>query len=283
MTAIRVWHNGHLAPEAETHLAVNDRGLLLGDGLFATMLARNGHIVRLERHIMRLAEGAAVMKIPLPFDTHTLAAAAHETLRANGLSSAPRASLRMTLTRGTGPRGLALPATSQPTLIISAAEAPPAPDGIAVTISSVKKLAASPASALKTLNYTDHVMARLDVDATGMTEALMRSAAGGIACATIGNVFVITGNRLLTPPDDGAIRAGVTRNDVLALARGMGLEVVEAELSVDALKAADEIFLTNALWGICPVTSIGSGARAVGATTKKLAQALDAAWASDFS
>lgn len=281
MSMPRIWLNGTLLPADEAHIAPTDRGLLLADGLFETLLARDGRIIRLDRHIMRLLEGAAVMQIKPPFESRTLRAATRETLEANGLATNDRASLRMTLTRGPAGRGVALPQDPAPTLMISAAAAPAPPAGLSVMVSSVSKLATSPASPLKTLNYTDNVMARMEADVAGADEALMRSADGGIACATIGNVFVVKDGSVTTPPDDGSIRAGITRNDTLALARNADLKVSEAGISVEALRAADEVFLTNSLWGICPVTALDGAARPEGPVTKKLAQALQEAWASD--
>ncbi|MGD1933864.1 MAG: aminotransferase class IV, partial [Candidatus Phaeomarinobacter sp.] len=223
MSATRIWLNGDLLSPDAAHIAPTDRGLLLADGLFETLLAQSGRIIRLDRHIVRLTEGASILKIPLPFQTRTVRAAARETLEANGLNSAQRASLRSTLTRGPAGRGVALPAEPKPTLMITAAAAPPAPESLSVLVSSVSKLATSPASPLKTLNYTDNVMARMEADTAGADEALMRCANGGIACATIGNVFAVHEGALITPPDDGSIRAGITRSDVLALARETGL------------------------------------------------------------
>lgn len=281
MSIPRIWLNGDLIPADEVRIAPGDRGLLLADGLFETLLAQQGRIIRLDRHIMRLLEGAAIMQIKPPFETRTLRAAARETLEANGLANNDRASLRITLTRGPAGRGVALPQDATPTLMISAAAAPAPPASLSAMVSSVSKLATSPASPLKTLNYTDNVMARLEADAAGANEALMRSADGGIACATIGNVFVVKNGSVTTPPDDGSIRAGITRNDTLALAGDTDLSIFEAGISLEALKAADEIFLTNSLWGICPVTAIDGTALPVGPVTKKLAQALQEAWASD--
>ena len=281
MSASRIWLNGDLLPSDEARITPSDRGLLLADGLFETLLAQKGRVIRLDRHITRLTEGASILRIRPPFETRTIRAAARETLEANGLMDADRASLRITLTRGPAGRGVALPANPQPTLMITATAAPPAPESLSVMVSSVAKLATSPASPLKTLNYTDNVMARMEADAAGADEALMRSVGGGIACASIGNVFTVHDGTLTTPPDDGSIRAGITRSDVLALAREACITCDEAALSVDHLKKADEVFLTNSLWGICPVTAIDGAPLAVGPVTKKLAQALEEAWASD--
>ncbi len=283
MSTPRIWLNGHLLPADEARIAPTDRGLLLADGLFETLLAKQGRIIRLDQHISRLLEGAAILRIPPPFDAETLRAAAHDTLEANGLADAERASLRITLTRGVAGRGLAVPPAPSPTVMVTASATPAPARSVSVVTSSVQKLATSPASALKTLNYTDNVMARLEADAAGADEALMRSADGGIACATIGNIFAVVDGVLMTPPDDGAIRAGITRGDVMTLARDTGLSVSEGPLSIDMLTRAEEVFLTNSLWGICPVTSINGSSVEVGPVTKKLAQALDEAWARDVA
>lgn len=276
----RLWLNGELVPTAEARIAPADRGLTLADGLFETLLVRDGIIINLDRHIMRLIEGATTLGIPVPMSAAGLRAAASETLTASGMRGSARASLRITLTRGPAGRGVAMPQAPSPTLMISAASLPSAPDGQRVIISSVRKVKTSAASALKTLNYTDHILARREADDAGADEALMVSQADGIACATIGNVFVVQNGSLLTPPDDGAIRAGITRADVIAIARDQGLSVEEALVSREALRMADEIFLTNSLWGISPVTSLDGDLRTAGSITKKLAQALENTWAS---
>jgi len=280
MSTPHIWLNGTMLSADEARIAPSDRGLLLADGLFETMLARDGRIIRLDEHVTRLLDGAAILRIPPPFKAQALRTAAHETLKANGLADAPRASLRITLTRGAAGRGLTLPSAPAPTLMITASATPAPARGVRVMVSTVHKLATSPASPLKTLNYTDNVMARLEAEEAGADEALMRSAQDGIACATIGNIFAVANGGLITPPDDGAIRAGITRGDVIALARDAGLTVLETALDVDTLRTADEVFLTNSLWGICPVTSVDHSSFDVGPVTKKLAQALDEAWAS---
>ncbi len=278
MTA-RVWLNGRLLPQDEAHIAPNDRGLLLADGLFETMLVLNGRIVRLDRHLARLIEGAAVLGIPLPFETRTLRAAARETVEANGLLGTQRASVRLTLTRGPGGRGLALPETPEPTVLVTATAVGPAPRSLSVITSAVRRIATSPASPLKTLNYTDSIVARREADAADADDALLLSEADGIACASIGNVFVVKDGALTTPPDDGAIRPGIARADVLALAKDLGIRAEEAPVSRGALAAADEVFLTNSLIGACPVTTLDGESRPAGPVTKKLAQALEEAWA----
>lgn len=274
----RVWLNGRLLPPEEARIAPDDRGFTLADGLFETALVRDGRIVRLDAHLDRLAEGAAVLGIPLPGGTRTLRAAARETVEANGLLAVPRASLRITLTRGPGPRGLVPPPAPSPTLLITAAAAPPPPPGVTAIISSIARVRTGPASALKTLSYTDNVLARMEAARAGAQEALMLSAAGGIACASAANVFAVTDEGLVTPPNDGAIRCGIARADVLAIARNSGLAVAERALSRDEVCGAREVFVTNSLLGVCPVTGLDGAPLPAGPVARDLAAALDRLW-----
>lgn len=277
----RVWLNSRLMPAEEARIAPDDRGFTLADGLFETLLVRAGRIVRLDAHLDRLAHGAGVLGIPLPAATRTLRAAARETVEANGLLDAPRASLRITVTRGPGARGLASPADPAPTVVIAAAPAPPPPAGVTAITSTIRKVWTGPASALKTLNYTDNILARREAEAAGAGEALMLSERGGIACATAANIFAVAAGRLVTPPDDGAIRCGIARADVLALARQHDIPADERPLSPEGLKAAEEVFLTNSVIGVCPVTGLDGAVLEPGPVTRKLARALESAWASD--
>ena len=277
----RVWLNGVLLAASEARIAPDDRGFTLADGVFETLLVLNGHIVRLDAHLARLVAGAAALGIPLPAEPSAIAEAMRRTVAANGLDEAPRASLRITLTRGAGARGLASPARPAPTLLMAAAAAPPPPAALCVVTSSIRKLKTGPASALKTLAYTDHILARREAEAAGAEEALMLSQAGGIACASAANLFAVSNGALVTPPDDGAIRCGVARADLLALARARGIETAERPLSTTELQAAEEILLTNSLIGACPVTRLDGAVRQAGPVTQMLARALDAAWAGE--
>jgi len=129
-----LWLNGELVPASQARIDPADRGFLLGDGLFETMLARHGRVVFLDAHLMRLARGAEAIGLALPLDPARIAAACKSLIEANGLADAPRAALRLTLTRGPAPRGLALPPDPAPTLMIAAASAGPPPASPAATI-----------------------------------------------------------------------------------------------------------------------------------------------------
>jgi branched-chain amino acid aminotransferase len=255
-----VWVNGALRPVADPGVAADDRGLLLADGVFETLLVRGGQVVWLEDHLARMAAGAAVLGIPGAPDLATASGAIDGVLRANGLERAPRASVRMTLTRGRGPRGLLPPADPHPTLLVSAAALAETAVGScapsAVVARTVRRNEHSPAPRIKTLAYVDNVQARREAAAAGAEEALMLNAAGNLACATAANVFVIEGGRVATPRvADGAL-PGIARARLIGLLRAAEIAVAEEAISPDHLGRADALVLTNSLVGARPLGSL---------------------------
>lgn len=251
-----VWHQGALRPIEAVRIDPTDRGLLLADGLFETMRTRDGRLLRLERHWTRLSDGARLLDIPLPLDEPGLAAAARELLLANGFARG-EAALRLTLTRGPGPRGLAPPERPTPTMVLAAFPPPdPAPPARAVLIRSIRRNEFSPTSRIKSLAYLDQILAMRDAVAVGGDEALLCNTAGRLACASAANLFLVVEGRLWTPSVGEGALPGVTRAVLLERARSEGLPVVEAEVPPHLLARAEEIFTTNALRGVRPVASV---------------------------
>lgn len=256
VSGVIVWYQGALRPVEAIRIDPADRGLLLADGLFETMRARDGRILRPERHWARLSEGARLLGIPLPVDEPSLAVAARELLLANGFVRG-EAALRLTLTRGPGPRGLAPPERPTPTMILAAfPPADPAPPARAVLIRSIRRNEFSPTSRIKSLVYLDQILAMRDAVAVGGDEALLCNTAGRLACASAANLFLVVEGRLWTPSVGEGALPGVTRAVLLERARSEGLPVVEAEVSPHLLARAEEVFTTNALRGVRPVASI---------------------------
>ncbi len=245
-----VYLNGQLHPRAEARIDPTDRGLLLGDGLFETMRADRGRIFRLGAHLARLRSSAARLGMPLTLSDHELSAALQMTLSANELTSSD-AALRLTLTRGPGPRGLLPPPDPRPTLLITASHLPSTPLPPATAhIASIRRNEHSPLSNLKTLNFLDNVLARQEAAAHGADEALLLNTAGHLAEASSANLFVVTDGILHTPSlTDGAL-PGITRAVVLEVAAELGLPAAETSLTPIDLARADEAFLTNSLMGI---------------------------------
>jgi branched-chain amino acid aminotransferase len=251
-----VWFNGELVDEREVWISPMDRGFLLGDALFETLLAQRGRIGFLEAHIVRLAAGANILGIPLPVSTTHIAVACGMLIEANGLTTAPRVALRITLTRGPGPRGLVPPAQPTPTLLITAVESPaPAPSQSAI-VAMPRRNALSPTSRLKVAPYIDNILAREEARARGADEALMLDTTGHLACASVANIFLWEGERLVTPGEECGILPGVTRAVVMELGERLGIEVVEDMIMPQRLVHASGVFLTNSLIGIMPLSRI---------------------------
>lgn len=253
---MKVWLNGKTMDAREARIDPADRGFLLGDGLFETMLARKGRTVFFEEHLLRLMRGAETIGLALPYTPEELAEASLSLLDANGLRQAERASLRLTLTRGPGPRGLALPSEPKPTVLIGAASAPPPPEHISAAIASPRRNPWSPSARLKALPYLDNVLAREEAREKGADEALMLDTGGQIACASAANFFMWEDDLLVTPPDNGAILPGIVRAAVLELAPGLGIDAREEEVTPERLARASGAFLTNSLMGLVPLSRV---------------------------
>ncbi|WP_341989818.1 aminotransferase class IV [Azorhizobium sp. AG788] len=234
---MRVWLNGALLDADDARIAPGDRGFTLGDGLFETLAVRAGTISRLPAHLARLAAGAQVLGLPLPaFDLPQIAAA---LLQANGWSDAV---LRLTVTRGVGPRGVLPPDQPSPTVLVTAAPMA-APGGPArlVTATVTRRNEHSPLSRIKSLNYLDNILARQEAHTLGADDALLLNTQGRLAESTIANVFLVLDGTLVTPPLGEGALPGVMRAEVLAHG------AVERPVSVADLQAASEIFLTSSL------------------------------------
>jgi len=224
-------------------IPIDDRGFLLGDGLFETVLFKAGRPVLWEAHMARLTRGCLAIGLPPP-DARRLEAEARRAVADRRLGSA-RAAVRLTWTAGSGGRGLGRPEPPTPRLVASAA-ASPRPDGPAtVVVSKIRRNARSPSARLKSLGYLDNVLARREAEAAGADEALMLNTAGHAASAAAANLFWITDGRLHTPSLACGVLDGIMRAQVMAAA-----PVEEVRASLDTLLQAEAAFLTNSLIGI---------------------------------
>jgi branched-chain amino acid aminotransferase/4-amino-4-deoxychorismate lyase len=228
----------------------DDRGLLLGDGLFETMLWTGGDMPHLDAHLARMAAGCEVLGLPM-FD---LAEARTKVLAApteTGLADA-RAAVRLTLTAGSGGRGLDRPDAPVLRLAATAAAAPPVTTPVDLVLAKTRRNEGSPAARLKTLSYIDNVLARAEAKAAGADEAVMRNNHGDLTCAAAANLFWILEGRLFTPALHCGVLAGLARGRVLEAARTLDVEVHEVATGAEALDEAEAVFLTNSLIGVRP-------------------------------
>ncbi|BAI75789.1 branched-chain amino acid aminotransferase (plasmid) [Azospirillum sp. B510] len=243
-----IWLNGRLISAVEARIDPADRGFTLGDGVFETIRIKDGRPRHLSRHLERLAAGVALLRLPLPYDAGELSGAMAVLVAATGTADGV---LRLTLSRGTGARGVLPPADARPTLLMTVATATHMTAPVAAVIARcTRRNEHSPLSRLKSLNYLDSILARQEAAERGADEALLLNGAGRLAESSVATLFLSVGGRLLTPPiTDGAL-PGIRR--ALILERH-GAE--EAPLAPEDLARADEAILTNSL-GLRPLVAV---------------------------
>lgn len=240
-------------------VALDDRGLTLGDGLFETLLADDGALVAFEVHAARLEQACLTLGLPAP-DRPRLRAAAEEALALAGLQRA-RAAVRLTWTAGSGGRGLERPSVLAPRLFATAAAAPkPTAPAVLVTV-EVRRNDTSPASRLKTLSYLDNILARREALARGADEALMLNTRGELAGGAAANLLWLKEDRLFTPALACGVLAGIARGEIMATATAAGVAVEEVRAGPEALSGASGIFLSNSLIGLRPVAMLDGRAQ----------------------
>lgn len=241
-----VWLDGRIGPPAEARIDPGDRGFLLGDGIFETMRVVNGHPPLIELHLDRLAEGARLLRLSPPH-RRELCQAITETIAANRLRDG---ALRLTLTRGPGPRGLLPPEETQETVLIATFPSTPTLPAVNLHISRQIRHGDTILSRVKTLNYLPSILARMEAQDAGADDALLLNQAGRLACASAATLVALRGDRLVTPPlSDGAL-PGIGRRRLLA----SGL-CIEQEIARD-LPDVRAAWLLNAL-SLRVVRSVG--------------------------
>jgi branched-chain amino acid aminotransferase len=276
-----VWVNGERQSDDGPHVSARDRGLTLGDGVFETMRARDGTVFRLGRHLARLERSLMVLEIPAPPGLHAWVV---DAARSAGDAAGRDASIRLTVTRGTGPAGVAPPAAPQPTVIITAGPMPSFPasiyaDGLSAHVASGRRNEYAITTGLKTLGYIDAVAGMLEARRAGADEALFLDTEGHCSEASASNLFIATGTDLATPQLSCGVLPGITREAVLELARADGIAVAERAIGLHEVRAAKEAFLTSSLRGIAPLVRVGGkpiGRAAPGELTRRLTVAYQA-------
>jgi 4-amino-4-deoxychorismate lyase len=246
-----------------------DRGLAYGDGLFETMAAIDGHVRWLDLHFDRLEEGCRRLEIAAP----------SRSLLADEITAhcprIGRAVVKLIVTRGSGARGYMPPEPASPTRILTISSWPNHPDsyyrdGISVRLCRMR-LGENPALAgIKHLCRLEHVLAQLELRGHDVQQGVLLDATGYVVGGTSSNVFAVSGSELSTPSLVRCGIKGVMRRAVLETARNLGMRAGERDLSPAELLGADELFVTNALFGIWPVTDFDGQRLVIGPTTKRL-------------
>lgn len=276
---MKIYLNGKIVDEKEAVVSVFDHGLLYGDGVFEGTRVYDGNIAFLGEHIDRLMDSAKVIALDIGMTREALISATVETCKANNIQNGY---LRHVVTRGVGTLGLNPYLCTKAQVIIIAADIKLYPQEMydngmkIITAGTLRNASEALNPRVKSLNYLNNVMAKIEAVNAGVMECLMLNPQGYVAEASGDNVFVVKGNKLMTPPTWCGALEGITREKVMMLAREMGLDVSETVLTRYELWTADEVFLTGTAAEVIAVVDldkrmIGSGKP--GAVTRKLVQA----------
>lgn len=256
-----VWINGKLIASEEASVSVFDHGLLYGDGVFEGMRIYGGKVFRLDEHLERLDESARAICLKMPYSIEEIAKATNETVAANELVDGY---IRLIVTRGPGTLGLGPERCSDPQLIIIADTIALYPEkhyeeGLEIITSSViRNHPAALSPRIKSLNYLNNIMAKIEGQQAGCVEALMLNHKGEVAECTGDNIFLIKRGELYTPPLDAGILGGITRDVVLELAEAAKIKTHQIALTKHDVYIADECFLTGSAAEVIPVVKVDS-------------------------
>ena len=254
-----VFMNDRLVPEDQARVSVFDHGLLYGDGVFEGLRSYQGHVFRLKAHLDRLWESARAICLEIPLSPEAIAQAVSDTLAANHLLDGY---VRLVVTRGAGSLGLDPSRTKNPQVIVIADTISLYPSeyyekGLRIVTAATQRThSAALSPRIKSLNYLNNIMAKLEGLQAGCVEALMLNHKGEVAECTGDNIFLVRAGSLLTPPPDAGILEGITRHAVMELARKAGIVVREATLVRHDLYTAEECFLTGTAAEVIPVVTI---------------------------
>ena len=271
-----IYINGKYFSKEDAKISVYDHGLLYGDGVFEGMRTYSNKVFRLGEHIDRLYESARAILLTIPMSKQEMIDAVKKTVELSGLSDSY---IRLVVTRGSGSLGLDPNRTSDPQVIIivdliALYDRKYYDEGLKIiTASTIRNHPAALSPRIKSLNYLNNIMDKLEGLQAGCMEAIMLNHKGEVAECTGDNIFIVKRGQLLTPSADSGILEGITRNAILELANTLKIPARETTLTRHDLLVADECFLTGSAAEVIPVVSIDSrpiGDGKVGPTTKQL-------------
>jgi branched-chain amino acid aminotransferase len=256
---LEVYVDGKWYPKSEAKVSVFDHGLLYGDGVFEGIRSYNGLVFKLKEHLDRLFESAHTIMLKLPLDRKKLTEVIIETLRRNRLRDAY---IRVVVTRGSGDLGLDPRKCKKATVIVITDKIVLYPDRLykkgleIITVPTVRNLPEAVNPALKSLNYLNNILAKIEATQAGCMEALLLNHQGYVAECTGDNVFMVKGGILLTPPTYVGVLRGITRGAILEIARKKRVPVEERILTRHDLFNAEEMFLTGTAAELIPVVRL---------------------------
>jgi len=272
-----VYVSGAFRASADAAISVFDHGLLYGDGVFEGIRAYNGRIFKLERHVERLFDSAKAIRLDIPHSPEQVCDIVIDTCRQNAIDDGY---IRLVVTRGPGDLGIDPRKCPRPELIVIARPQltmyTAAHQGIRLITSTFRRNAIDATSpSIKSLNYLNNVLARIEANDRGADEALMLDAQGYVAEATVDNFFIVSEHALLTPPTATNLK-GVTRETLLAVAAGLGIRTEERPFTLFDVWTAREAFICGTGAEVVPVLSVDGrtiGSGEVGGVTARIVAA----------
>jgi len=279
-----VYIDGKFYPKSEAKISVYDHGLLYGDGVFEGIRAYNGIVFHLKEHIDRLYKSAHPIFLKIPPTKEQLSEAVLETLRKNNLTNAY---IRLVVTRGVGDLGLDPRKCPKPTIIIITEpllqlhSAEKVENGISTIITWVKRNPVDTAThEMKSLNYLNSILGKIEANNTGADEAICLNKTGYV-CEGVGeNIFIVRDGEIITPPVSSGALNGITRAVIIRLAKKLGIEVIERNITPNELFTADEAFFTGTAAEVAPIREVNKrviGAGKPGPVTKRIMQEFEKA------
>jgi len=273
---MHVYLNGKIVPSKEAVISVFDHGFLYGDGIYETMRAYDGVIFKLGEHLQRLFRSASLIGLSIPLEIDSLKSSIFDTLISNKLRNAY---LRLTVSRGRGAVGLDPDLCSEPTTVIMVQEFKEYPvafyeKGLSLIIAATRRnLKEAIDPRIKSLNFLNNILAKIEAKKRGAYEAIMLNASGKLTEGTICNLFFHKDGILYTPSLDCGILDGITRGVVIDLAKREDLKVKEGKFTRKDIYSAEEVFITNTTTEVMPVSRVDDEKYAVGSIAKLLRRA----------
>ncbi|TDX52721.1 branched-chain-amino-acid transaminase [Orenia marismortui] len=276
LSSQKIFLNDELVEKSEAKISVFDHGFLYGDGIFEGIRAYNGRIFRFEEHIKRLYESAKAIMLDIPMTPEEMKEAVIETIKANELEDAY---IRLVVSRGVGDLGLDPNKCDKATVIIIASDITLYPEEFyqngleVVTVPTRRNIPEALNPRIKSLNYLNNILAKIEANQAGVLEAIMLNNEGYVAECTGDNIFIVKDGVLMTPPTYIGALKGIKRGVVLEVAEELGLEVKEEVFTRHDIFVADECFLSGTAAEVIPVIKVDGrviGEGSPGDYTKKL-------------
>ena len=281
---LMIYIDGKFYPKSEAKISVYDHGLLYGDGVFEGIRAYNGVVFHLKEHLDRLYKSAHPIFLKIPLTKTELSEAVLETLRKNNLKDAY---IRLVVTRGVGDLGLdprkcpkaTIIIITEPQLQLHSPEK--LENGISTVITWVRRNSVDSAThEMKSLNYLNSILGKIEANNIGADEAICLDKTGYV-CEGVGeNIFIVRDGKLLTPPLSSGALDGITRTLIIRLAKKLGIEIIERNITPNELFTADEVFFTGTAAEVAPIREVNKrviGSGKPGPVTKRIMQEFEKA------